>query len=52
MRGEDVGVLLETYQKLISEYNNLYDHYVCQKQKIAKFKQKLQDSNTREHRCL
>jgi hypothetical protein len=31
MRGEDVGVLLETYQKLISEYNNLYDHYTCQK---------------------
>lgn len=52
LRNEDVGVLLDQYQKLVSEYNCLYDHYSSAKVKVTKYKQKVKQSTIRERKFL
>lgn len=43
---------LENYQKLINEFNQLYDHYRAMKRARKRLKQELQQSNQRERTFL
>lgn len=42
---------LENYQKLITDFNNLYDHYQVSKQMNKRLRYELQQGNARE-RCF
>ena len=38
-------ITLENYQKLVNDFNSLYDHFKAQKQLNKKLKSELQQSN-------
>lgn len=43
---------MENYQKLVNDFNSLYDHYKAVKQLNKKLKSELQQSNQRERTFL
>ena len=43
---------MENYQKLVNDFNSLYDHFKAAKQLNKKLKSELQQSNQRERTFL
>ena len=45
-------IKMENYQKLVNDFNSLYDHFKASKQLNKKLKSELQQSNQRERTFL
>lgn len=52
MKKMEAHLTVENYQKLVTDFNQLYDHYKMHKQMSKKLKNELGQSNHRERTFL
>ena len=52
MKKMEAQLTVESYQKLVNDFNQLYDHYKLHKTQAKKLKAELQQSNHRERTFL